>query len=97
MNSNLETIDANFKALNAHLKQKSIKPDLLNLSNKIISKINKSKRYESYERIFTIIGVVLLIVGLYILFFSKEDFHLTLMYSSRIFALMVCKRCINFL
>jgi hypothetical protein len=89
MSRNLEKIDTNLKILCNHLHEKPITPALKASSDKIVSKINKSRRYQLFEKCSTILGIILLVVGIIILFFSKEELRLTLFYISRLMAILV--------
>jgi hypothetical protein len=89
MSGNLEKIDINLKILCNHLHEKPITPALKASSDKIVSKINKSRRYQQFEKCSTILGIILLVIGILILFFSKEELRMALFYISRLLALLV--------
>ena len=89
MSKNLEEIDKNLKFLSTYLHEKPITPSLQASSKKIVSKINNSRRSQLFEKWTTIFGVLLLIMGMIILFFTKEEIRLSFLYFSRFIALSV--------
>jgi hypothetical protein len=87
MNSDLEKIDKNLKFLSKYTGP--FTPSLKASSDRIVSKIKKSRRNFLFEKWSTFIGVVLLVIGVIILFFNKEEIRLSFLYFSRLMALLV--------
>ena len=85
MNAPLQKIDANFKSLQIQYASLSApqNAELISSSNKIVSKINALKS-DTREKLLLVTCVTLLIIGILVLIFEKEDFSLFFVFSARI-------------